>query len=196
MKFLLLTVLAATASAQWGSAYPSYNYNYGATGLASGYNYGSYNYGSVPYTAAPAYGYNNFNYGYNVPRTYVQPRSCAQIITDVWKGDAANPDKYDGRTVTWHMIPEKTIVRNAAENRAATDGFNQVARWVATPEDVQTLGNTVQFYVDWKGSQSNINGAVVPAGGKHRTFHTYNCINRVEDVYGDFGGMFKFMGVP
>mmetsp|Transcript_43194 Transcript_43194/g.84662 ORF Transcript_43194/g.84662 Transcript_43194/m.84662 type:complete len:230 (+) Transcript_43194:33-722(+) len=204
------------------SAYPSYGYGYGAP-ATTGYNYGTaratnpvvpattaatapvaYNYGarySAPYTgyATPYSGYATPYAPFRQYSSWVAPtQTCADRAVAGYRAeqDPENPNaNYDGRKIIWNMIPEKTIVSNAAENAQASTGFASVATWNPAPINIETVGSRVMFNVDWEGSKSNINGNVVPKDFS-QTYHVFDCNTSTENVYGDFGGMFKFMGVP
>jgi len=151
---------------------------------------------SKPEKSGP-YKKSKHNYDSYAPaHKYAPVAYCLEEAESLWT-DPSNRDNYDGRTLTWKLIPDPLVVHNAAEYNAAFDGWDKVATWKGrTINGMQIVQNGlhyVTYEVDWAGSTSKLSGRVLPQGAS-TTFHHFNCHTNTEQVWGDFGGLLAFFG--
>jgi len=157
------TVSSAAPAASWATS--PYSYGYGL----------------------PAYNYGGFGYPYNYNFARPVPQTCAQRATSIWQDWSKMAANYDGRRLSWMMIPTPNTVTNKAEMQTAIDNWNALATWKTRVYDVWTVGNSVVFKVNWLGSVSNVNGKA--ANPDTISAHFFDCNTNTETVYTDYGGV-------
>merc|ERR1719162_49030 len=96
---------------------------------SKGYSGSSKGYSGSRYEQDAPYKKSKHNYDSYAPaHKYAPVAYCLEEAESLWS-DPSNRANYDGRTLTFKLIPKPIVVHNAAEYDAVFDVWDKVATW-------------------------------------------------------------------